>query len=236
MMGHIKFARLRELRFLQLSLLIIAFMFASPFLRQNWLFQILVQLFMLISLLVTLSATGSNRVRTRRSLWILWMVTATASLAGFLPKTSPLHAFGAQLELGGLALLLLGCVVCILIFVFRNLRASMDGIFAAFAAYLLLASTFAMVYTLVCLWDPLSFRMSVPAGGNPAESFRIEMVYFSFVTIATLGYGDVVPITPFARMLAVIEAVAGQFYVAVVVALLVGSLIAQSPPPRDDDR
>jgi len=48
-------------------------------------------------------------------------------------------------------------------------------------------------------------------------------VYFSFVTLATLGYGDIVPLTPTARGLAVSEAIVGQLYLAVLVARLVGS-------------
>ena len=47
-------------------------------------------------------------------------------------------------------------------------------------------------------------------------------IYFSFVTLATLGYGDITPITPIARGLAVFEAIVGQFYLAVLVARLVG--------------
>lgn len=226
--------QLKEWRFFQLSLLIIAFLFISPFLGRNWLFQVLMQLFMLNTLLVTLSATG-NTSRLRRAMWILWGVAAIASLADFFPEISPLYYFAVHLELGCLALLLLGCVVCILFFIFRNLRATMDGIFAALAAYLLLAAAFSMVYSLVLLRDPGSFSMPAPLPAHPLQSIRAEMTYFSFVTIATLGYGDLVPATPVARMLAVIEAVLGQFYVAVVVALLVGSLIAHSPARGDVD-
>lgn len=233
-MRHFGFAKLKERRFFQLSALIIVFLMLSPFLRENWLFQILVQLFMLNSMLVTLSAAG-NRRRIRQTLWILWLVAAIASLAHQLPDTAPLRAMITHLEIGCRTLLLLGCFVCILSFVFRNLRATLDDIFAALAAYLLLAYVFAMIFTMVRLWDPGSFRIPDPTAGSPTPAIRDEMTYFSFVTIATLGYGDIVPLTPFARMLTVIEAVAGQFYVAVVVALLVGSLVARPQAPGDTD-
>ena len=54
------------------------------------------------------------------------------------------------------------------------------------------------------------------------------MTCFSLVTLATVGYGDILPATPTARMLAMFEAVVGQFYVAVVVALFVGMYSSQS--------
>jgi uncharacterized membrane protein len=53
------------------------------------------------------------------------------------------------------------------------------------------------------------------------------MVYFSLVTLATVGYGDILPTGDTARMLAMIEAVVGQFYVAVIVAVFVGMYAAQ---------
>ena len=57
---------------------------------------------------------------------------------------------------------------------------------------------------------------------------RSDLLYFSLVTLVTLGYGDIVPVTPLARMVAAFEGVVGQFYVAAVVAMLVGRFIAQA--------
>ena len=54
-----------------------------------------------------------------------------------------------------------------------------------------------------------------------SETYYSRFVYFSFVTLATLGYGDIVPLTATARGLAVIEAIGGQLYIAVLVARLV---------------
>jgi hypothetical protein len=53
-----------------------------------------------------------------------------------------------------------------------------------------------------------------------------DVIYFSFVTLTTLGYGDISPITPLARFLAYMEAVAGQFYIAILVASLIGIRLA----------
>lgn len=62
----------------------------------------------------------------------------------------------------------------------------------------------------------------VESGAWPDNMFT--MTYFSFVTLATLGYGDISPLTPVAQSLVILEAVTGMFYMAVVVASLIGGL------------
>ena len=54
----------------------------------------------------------------------------------------------------------------------------------------------------------------------------MELIYFSFVTLATLGYGDIVPVTNVTRSVAIVEAVIGQFYVAVIVAVPICELLS----------
>jgi len=99
-----------------------------------------------------------------------------------------------------------------------------ERIFAALDAYLLAGLLFSFAYwTLDRIW-PASFR-GVPGTLDPPHA-----IYFSFVTIATLGYGDVVPASAPARGLAIVEGVSGQMYLAVLVARLV-SLYSQQ---RDD--
>jgi hypothetical protein len=122
--------------------------------------------------------------------------------------------------------ILTACAVGILVFVFRRGSITLDGVFAAVAAYLLIAFAFAEVYLLLQMSAPDSFRFPAPDAAEIGPSLASSMLYFSFVTIATLGYGDVLPHSETARMLAVIEAVVGQFYVAVIVALLVSKFIA----------
>jgi len=71
--------------------------------------------------------------------------------------------------------------------------------------------------------DPAAF------GGLDAEPwFQLfpDMVYLSFITLTTVGYGDILPVEPLARFLAFAEAVVGQFYVAILVASLVGLRLA----------
>jgi hypothetical protein len=89
----------------------------------------------------------------------------------------------------------------------------------------------ALAYSVVAVLNPDAFTWTV--AGKPAPSFRIGsgdtgMLYFSFATLTTLGYGDVVPTSPTSRVLATTEAIAGQLYLAVLVARLVGLQISES--------
>lgn len=65
------------------------------------------------------------------------------------------------------------------------------------------------------------------AEASPTEAGLAKWVYFSFITLTTVGYGDITPITPAARNLVILEALIGQFFVAVLVARLVRLLRTQ---------
>ena len=105
--------------------------------------------------------------------------------------------------------------------IFRSRQITLDTIFAAVIVYLLIALTFAMIYDLTFLLDPQSFV--IPRLTSPENTFlRHELLYFSLLTITTLGYGDIVAKLPLAQMLSVLEAVVGVLYVAILIAGLVG--------------
>jgi len=89
----------------------------------------------------------------------------------------------------------------------------------AVVLYLSLATIFASAFGLIWELNPRAFvNLLAPAGG-PREV--ASMLYFSLTTLTTTGYGDIVAVDPFARSLANLEAVIGQFYLAITVARLV---------------
>ena len=88
------------------------------------------------------------------------------------------------------------------------------------------------VYALLEFVEPGSLHLGSEAG--PVD--RDELVYFSFTTLTTLGYGDITPITPGARALTSLEATFGVLYIAVVIAGLVGSSRAAPEGARDHDQ
>lgn len=101
-----------------------------------------------------------------------------------------------------------------------------DTIIGGICGYVLLALLWASLYAFVELYTPGSFldRPGVAGGAAEAEGFTEfwNLLYFSFVTLTTLGYGDISPVAPSVRTLAIIEAAIGVLYMAVVIARLVG--------------
>jgi Ion channel len=98
-----------------------------------------------------------------------------------------------------------------------------EHLFAALDAYLLAGLIFAVCYWLLDRTWPASFGVA-----SASDLDLSSAIYFSFVTIATLGYGDVVPASDSARGLTLLEAVGGQMYLAVLVARLVSLYSKQS--------
>jgi ion channel len=118
-------------------------------------------------------------------------------------------------------------------------RRSVDEntLIGAVVGYLMLATTFAVVFVLVESFVPGSFSLNQVQDPQDFQSF----LYFSLVTISTLGYGDIVPVTAGARGLAAIESIIGQFYFAFLVARLLSLFLqnnnkdSRKSPPRPVD-
>ena len=106
---------------------------------------------------------------------------------------------------------------------FRQTEISREVIFGVLVVYLLLGIMWAHAYSLLEGLHPNSFNLPLTL----AELDSFSYVYFSYVTMTTLGYGDISPATDPARSLAMIQAITGQIYLAVLVARLVGINIAQ---------
>jgi voltage-gated potassium channel len=104
-----------------------------------------------------------------------------------------------------------------------------DGnkIIGAVCIFLLMGLTWTALYMIISLHHPDAFNGIQP---GPWHEVFPDLVYFSFATLTTLGYGDIVPVAPIVRFLAYFEAVTGQFYIAVLVASLVGIRISRHQP------
>jgi hypothetical protein len=105
----------------------------------------------------------------------------------------------------------------------KSEKVTRESIFAAIVAYLLIALMWAFLYMILERVSPGSF--SFPETGSRGETIQFE--YLSFVTITTLGYGDITPVTDQASALVIIEAVVGQIYLVVLVAWLVGMHVSR---------
>jgi hypothetical protein len=100
-------------------------------------------------------------------------------------------------------------------------------IMGAVAAYLLVGIIWALAYHLAALWIPEAFSIPGPSAPGGRESLQSQLFYFSFVTLTTIGYGDIAAVHPVVRMLVILEGVIGQLFPAILIARLV-SLHVQS--------
>ncbi len=115
-------------------------------------------------------------------------------------------------------------VVVILSFIFSERKVTINVIYASIVVYLLIAIMWAFVYSVLECIHPGSFV----TGEGQIEAGRRLYIYYSCVTITTLGYGDITPTTDLSNTFSFLEAVTGQLYIAILIARLVGIQIAQS--------
>ena len=220
----------KSLRFLQLAVFIILFRLILPFMGGHPYISFLSQFVLLNALLVSLSA--SDRLPRLRwvlvALWTVWMVLFFKY--SLFPGPG-LHRLELVLAMSFYLVFLLGCIAAILTYVFRSPRITLDTIFAAMVAYFLLSIIFASLYSLLFSFNPGCFNLVVANTPGEPHLLMTEMVYFSLSTIVGVGFGDILPLLPFPRMVAVVEAVLGHFYMAVFIGWLVGMFISEALRP-----
>jgi Ion channel len=187
----------------------------------------LLQILLAFSLLAAVLGVPAQRWRV-----LLMLVGAVAvGVRAAPPSSIGLGlATGALVAVAGIALLAAASAIR---FAMRDRVVDAEHIYAALSVYLLGGVCFGVLHWAIENAWPGSFG-EVGAGGTGAGFSLPTAIYFSFVTLATLGYGDVVPKSEMARGVAVLEAVGGQLYVAVMIARLVGAQLQRpgDPPPR----
>lgn len=154
-----------------------------------------------------------------------------SALAGIWLLLTWLRPFGdgTSGEIAADAALLVICVVTIEAALRRALTArSVDAevLCAAISAYVLIGIAWAVAYTMLEALQPGAFALSAEDAGQPWNA----LLYYSFTTLTTLGYGDVLPTLPVARAWAVVEAITGTLYLAVLIARLVSAYGAKPDP------
>jgi len=168
--------------------------------------------------------------RSRRERWAA-VVLGLLSLGARIPElflvnvSARVDVVGRVAEIAFLSLIVTILVAAIL----RKHTVTLDNILGAFAGYLLIALIFGIAYSLIEQNQPGSFRVHDALQSEFASAAERDWVlnYFSCCTLMTVGYGDVTPVHAAARTLAVLEAMTGQLYLAVLVAVLVGIRVAQ---------
>jgi len=197
-----------------LLLYAIAAPFFSPVLRPG--------LFLNISFTAVLATAVFSVSNQKNNLLMIIIITVPCLVLVWIELAAPNEEF---LIVETILKLLFHLIMLFFIigYIFRTRHVSRDTISAALIGYILLALVWTNLYLLLELLSPNSFNIEhAEIIANPAV-----FIYFSFVTMTTLGYGDVTPITSQAGNLAILEALIGQMYMAVLIARLVGLQAAQ---------
>jgi len=163
--------------------------------------------------------------RSRRG-FIIGIILATASAISAL-----VNAFvpGDLLVLGTMLILIAFCAMSLSIALRQVLLTEdidLNRLVGAVCAYLLMGFMFGLIHILVAWLLPGSYK---GIGPPVVEDQGVQYIYYSFVTLTTLGYGDVTPVRPLAEAVAYIEAVIGVFYIAILVGTLIGLMLSRAP-------
>ena len=171
---------------------------------------VVIKFLLAASLLAAIMPNATPATRNLLLAATLGLVAAgLATQYGYLPVNS-----GLVLVLGGLIGLLAAAGT--LRFTIRSKVVDGETIYAALSTYLLAGLFFGQIY-----WAVESLRPGSLTGPDPMS--EITAIYYSFVTLATLGYGDFLPRTDLSRGIATFEVIGGQLFLAVMVARLIGA-------------
>lgn len=215
---RIPFTQIRIGRFLFLLISITLTLVLRPFLEDFVGMSLLVDIF--FTLIIMSGIYASLR---KKSMFYVALVIALPALAAhwasYIPRIPSTFLVG---EIFG-ALFYTFLVATILSYLFTEKEITVDVIAGAVCVYLLIGLMWASFFTVLDSFQPGSFKTS--GDTNPDSAV---LTYYSFVTLTTLGYGDIAPITAQARALTVLEAVAGPIYLAILVARLMAIHVSQT--------
>lgn len=185
----------------------------------------------------TILVAATYALSERKHLFTIAIVLSVITIiAATLLLLFPEHWIMVVLEHGCVVVLVAFFSVSILGYVLRTGRVTIDRIFAAVCVYLLIGFAWTFAYAFLEDIQPDAFTNLIDTSPNPNLARVMELRYFSFMTLTTVGYGDILPHSTTARTMAALEAVTGQIYLAVLVARLVGLHIVHSHISQSRDK
>ena len=182
----------------------------------------------LLGAFLVLALYGGVSVMVQRPL-VMWITIVLGVIfigCYWIGEAMSLHRFRVWGGVWGAAFFWFVAVALMKYVFFMRSRVDVDLIYGAVSIYLLIGSGFGELFGAFAMANADTFN-GIEATGDH-DGIARSMSYFSFVTLTTLGYGDISPAVHYVKVLAYVEGIIGQFYLAVLVARLVGSHIAQS--------
>ena len=221
-LGRVKFRRFSTV---QLLIALALFFTCAPFVEEIKGGELIVSILFSLVLLA-----GVLAVAERKRVLVIALVLAVPAVGGrwinhFRADLVPPAVF----LVAGLVLIIF-VVGHLLRFILRAPSVTTEVLCASISAYLMLGLMWTMAYWLVDQLTPEgAFSFNTNAGTHSMNGFNA--FYFSFVTLSTVGYGDITPVSRVARMLAAMEAMTGLLYMAI----LIARLVALYSSPKSDD-
>ena len=217
-----------ESRFLYLLISLLLLFFLYPFFETM---SVGVRILDIVYVFILLS--GVYAINERKFIFIISLILAvtgfTSDILYYIFKITPLRVL--TISAYGMFFTILTAVI--LDHIIRAKKVTTGIIYGSICGFLLIGINWTMLFSLVEILEPGSFLY---AGAHLIDSSNelvrrhafSDFTYYSFVTLTTLGYGDITPASPPAKALSSLEAVTGQLYIAVLIARLVGLNIAHA--------
>jgi hypothetical protein len=209
-------------RFLVLLCLILGLMVIVPILQRFIAIRIFIDIFLTAIFISMVYTFSYNKVHVIAGVFLAIVMLASLWLQ-YLDPNQWILPVGM---LAGVIFVLM-VIASIINLILQSEEVCREVIYAAILLYLLAALLWAFIYTFLELVDPASFNIEL----SRSDGYLTVFQYYSFVTITTLGYGDITPATEVAKAFSVLEAVIGQLYLVVAVAWLVGMHVSSKSKP-----
>jgi hypothetical protein len=178
--------------------------------------------------LMLMMASALFAIQSHRRVFVMGLGLAVANAAAMVLAYVFAVEWAEPVNTGLSFLFLILLTVVIFSDVMRAEVVDLNTVFGACCVYLMLGMIWSGVYELIEYFQPGSFTLGGAQRGtvSRADSSSSELFYYSFITMTTVGYGDVTPVSAAARAFAALHGLVGQLYIAIVVARLVGLEVA----------
>jgi len=213
--------RMRSRRFAYLTKSLVLLILAYPYLEIEVVGQVvmtIITILVMVSLIIAVSDTRRSII-IALCLTIPWFVTLMINFPLFEAE----RGIVVRKEIVFAVLLFLYTTITIFMHLLKSREVTSEILFASVCVYLLIGLTWAALYVFIDLIYPHSF---IDVGDNLAITAP-RFLFFSYITLTTVGYGTMNPVSDPARSLALLEAIIGQLYLAILVARLVGLHISK---------
>ncbi|MBD3232246.1 MAG: two pore domain potassium channel family protein [candidate division Zixibacteria bacterium] len=211
-------------RLLYLTVSMILLLGLYPFLETTSLGNIILNVLISVVCLTAVYVVSNNKINLAIALilGVPWFMITWLNLV----REKHFSVFGyAAIIL--LVLFYLFTAIAILRFILKSTKITKDLLFGVVSVYLLTGGTFSMIYLLIETISPGSFFINPEMNINGILDGS-DFIYFSFVTLTTLGYGDIIPVSSVARSFSMIEAIIGVMYLAIIISRTVGMFLSQT--------